>query len=354
MKKLSIKLVLFVIFITTISSVLSFFIATILRNVLFADSDFITKMFFGVAVRELTYPLATVVVALVIAGSTSKAFINPLTALSKATQRIADGDFSVRIKEKKNKDEIGQLQRNFNRMARELEGNELLKKDFTANMSHQFNTPLSIIKGYSKLLEQDDISDEDRKKYAGLITRESERLALLSENILRLSKLEAQEFIASPKSFLLDEQILQSIVRLEQKWEKKGIEFSVDMPETYYTGDEELLAHVWFNIVDNAICYSDGGEIEVILKNENDSIVVSIADSGQGMDEETRKHAFTRYYSGSSAHKGGSGLGLSIAARIVELHKGTISVESELGKGTKVIVSLPVVQEDKSKAKKSK
>ena len=164
MKKLSIKLALFVIFITTISSVLSFFIATILRNVLFADSDFITKMFFGVAVRELTYPLATVVVALVIAGSTSKAFINPLTALSKATQRIADGDFSVRIKEKKNKDEIGQLQRNFNRMARELEGNELLKKDFTANMSHQFKTPLSIIKGYSKLLEQDDISDEDRKE----------------------------------------------------------------------------------------------------------------------------------------------------------------------------------------------
>ncbi len=344
MKKYSVKVALIIIIIVSVSSICSFTLTMLLKGLFIPWLGAVETFIFGIAVKELIQPIMTVAISFLLIGSTINAIMTPLTRVSDATQKIANGDFSVRLKESGRDTEIGRLQSNFNRMAKELEGNEILKKDFAANMSHQFKTPLSIIKGYSSLLAEESISDEDRIKYATLITRESERLALLSENILKLSKLESQGLISSPKKFLLDDQILQSIVRLQPKWEAKNIEFIIDIPMTYYTGDEELLSQVWFNLVDNAIRYSEkDSEITVTMKKSSKQIVVSVSDNGMGMDEETKKRAFSRFYRGSSVHgKGGSGLGLPIAAKIIELHAGSIEIESEPNKGTCITVILPV------------
>lgn len=351
MKKFSVRVALMVIIIVSVSSTCSFILTMLLKGIFIPWLGVIESFIFGVAVKELIQPIMTVAIAFLLIGSTISAFLTPLTQISKATQKIANGDFSVRIKETKSDNEISRLQKDFNRMAKALEGNELLQKDFAANMSHQFKTPLSIIKGYSSLLSEETISDEDRIKYANLITRESERLARLSENILRLSKLEAQEFILSPKEFLLDDQILQAILRLQPKWEEKNIEFTVDIPMTYYTGDEELLSQVWFNLVENAIRYSESNsEITVTLIKSDSQLTFTIADNGIGMDEETKNRAFSRFYRGTSAHgKSGSGLGLPIAARIIELHGGTISIDSAPEKGTTVSVILPLADAPEKK-----
>lgn len=335
--ELSVMMVVIVIF----AAFFAFAIAVMLGNVFFGDVDVYVKLIFNFAIKELLMPISTVLIGSVIIGIIVPRVTKVITVLNEATQKIAKGDYSYRIPTDAmlRSDEIGSLAVNFNLMAKELESNEMLKKDFIGNISHEFKTPLSIIQGYARLLEQDDLPDDQRRRYARLIAEESGRLADLSSNMLKLSRLENQKFIVSPKPIALDEQILQSILRLQPKWEKKNIEFDTDIVETRVTGDEELLSQVWLNIVDNAIKYSpNGGLIRVTMEKENGVVSVTIADEGVGMSEETRRRAFERYY--TQDEKNGNGLGLSIVSRIVELHSGTVDIESEPGKGAAFIVRL--------------
>lgn len=313
----------------------------LVRKLFFAEPNDISMFVLGLVLRDFFFPGFTILVALFIIVPAAKYATRPLIAVSDAAKRIAQGDFSTRLPAFRSNDEVSGMASDFNTMAEELERNQLLKKDFAARISHQFKTPLSVITGYSRLLEEDGISDEERKKYAALITRESQRLASLSANILRLSKLESQGIIVSPAKFLLDEQIIQTILRLEPKWSRKNISFNIDLQPTYFFGDEELLSHVWFNIADNAVKYTgDGGEIAVVIEEDSSSLTVTFADSGIGMDSETQQNAFSDYYRGPSSVEG-TGLGLSIVKRIVELHDGSVRIESSPNCGCTVSVVLP-------------
>lgn len=221
---------------------------------------------------------------------------------------------------------------------------EYLQKDFIRNVSHEFKTPIASIQGFAKLMQNENLSHEDRIEFSGIILEETERLSKLSTNILRLSKLENQSELTLKKEFLLDEQIRSVLVLLEQKWSKKNLDLIVNMEKIFYAGDEELLQQVWINLIENAIKFSDeGGSISISLAQTEHYVEVEIADNGIGMDEETKQRIFERFFQGNASHSiEGSGLGLSIVKRILDLSNGEIQVKSSLTHGTVFLVKLPI------------
>jgi signal transduction histidine kinase len=326
------------------STLLSIFFSGLLRILLYPGTRLMDAILVGFALKEVLVPVMMVCFTAAFIGAVSKRMVNPIVKITNATKKIASGDFDVRLEETVHTDEIGELQRNFNRMARELKSNAYLKKDFVSNVSHEFKTPLAVIQGYAKLLEEDQVTEVERKEYASQIVRESERLSNLAANILRLSKLENQEISEIPERFLLDEQIRQCVLLLEPKWSVKHIEFDIRLPSISFVGNEELLSQVWINLIDNAVKFSNvNGEISISMHFQNNLAEIEISDFGIGMDEETSKRIFERFYQGDPSHsKEGNGLGLSIVKRIVEMHDGKIVVKSKPGEGTKFTVSLPL------------
>lgn len=267
--------------------------------------------------------------------------VRPLRKISEASKKVAAGNFDVALSVKGHH-EIADLTKNFNRMVKELSANEYLHKDFVSNVSHEFKTPITSLKGYAKLLRDKELSEEKRREYAEIIVSESDRLANLSSNLLRLSELENQTFNLKKESFSLDEQIRDSILLLQNDWEKKNLDLDLSLEEVSFTGDKHLLYQAWINLISNAIKYSDhNGEIKIVLKKE-DVIKVQIIDQGAGISEEDMQNIFLRFYKSDKARNtAGTGLGLSIVKKIIDLHGGTIQVQSEENAGSRFTVCLP-------------
>ena len=326
----------------------SAFIANTLIFLLWDIFSFEGNIDLAMRIRLFFAPVFTIISSAIVIPVTSKKAAAPIVELSAIAKKIAKGDFDISIKKSKRKDEIGDLERDFGLMIKELNSNEFMRKDFIANISHEFKTPLSIIQGYSKLLAKDLISDEERKQCALTIKNESERLLALSSNILRLSRLNAQTIQTNRTSFRIDEQIRQAVLLLEPTWSRRSIKFDIALYDQYYFGDEELLSQVWLNVIENAVKFSHNkGVIHIRLKNMESSIQVEIADHGRGIDETTKSRVFEQFYQGEASRANdGSGLGLAIVKRIVELHKGSINIESIQGEGTKFFVILPLVGEN--------
>lgn len=264
-----------------------------------------------------------------------KVIIKPIKKIGDAFREVSEGNFSVRVSEDEKIDEIREMAKRFNAMTYDLSHIETLRTDFVANVLHEFKTPISSIEGYATLLQNPALSEEKRMLYTRKILENSRRLTNLTSNMLLLSKLENQATITDNKQFRLDEQIRKTILLLEDKWTKKNIVFDLDLPFLTYYGSEKLLKQVWFNVIDNAIKHSsDGGVIEISLKNEQSSIFVEIKDHGEGMSEEVMKHVFEKFYQGDSSRKEeGNGLGLALVKRIINICNGKISVKSVLGQG---------------------
>ena len=162
-----------------------------------------------------------VVFMLIIMGISNKA-MKPILQLNNATQEVAKGNFDVMVVND-SQDEIGQLTISFNKMAKELKSIEYLRKDFVSNVSHEFKTPISSIQGFAKLLENKDLTEQERQEYLGIIMEETERLSNLSSNILKLSKLESQDIVFNKIEYSLDEQIRRIMLLLEPKWCEKAL-----------------------------------------------------------------------------------------------------------------------------------
>ena len=296
--------------------------------------------------------MASVVLGTVIAYFASKKFLKPINNLIKATKIIAKGNFNVRLKETSNPAVIRELVESFNKMAEELGGIEIFRNDFINNFSHEFKTPIVSIKGFAKQLKQDNLTTGQQREYIDIIIKECERLSDMSSKVLLLTKLENQQIITDKKDYYLDEQIRNCILLLEKQWNKKNIIFNVELVPAVFHGNEEMLSHVWLNLLDNAIKYSpEYGEISVSCRESKKTAPgggfenfteVKITDKGIGMDEKTLKHIFEKFYQGDAAHSdNGNGLGLPLVKRIIELCGGRISVQSEKNKGTSFYIYLP-------------
>ena len=291
----------------------------------------------------LLFLAGSILIGAIIALFVGKLIIRPIQNISNAFDRLSRGDFSVRVSEDEKIDEIREMARRFNSMTYDLSHIETLRSDFVVNVSHEFKTPIAAIEGYATLLQDASLAKEKHARYVEKILDNSRRLSDLSSNILALSKLENQETILHQKEYRLDEQLRKAVLLFESKWSSKNIEFDIDLPNSTFYGNEQLLDQVWVNILDNAIKHSPcGGIIQIRLWRNEDSVSVFIKDEGDGMSEDVQKHIFEKFYQGDrSRTTEGNGLGLALVKRIVDLCEGTVAVESAPDKGAAFLVTLP-------------
>lgn len=263
---------------------------------------------------------------------------------------VAEGNLNTEL-DLKNAGEYEMIYRNFNKMVKELKSTKIEMQNFVNDFSHEFKTPITSIQGFAELLLDTEVSEDDRKQYLQIIADESARLAELSQNTLLLSKLDAQQVVTDNKEFSLDEQIKKCAILLFKEFEKKQLILNMDLPNVKYCGNAELIHQIWMNLLMNAIKFTpQNGEISVAMFVNENGITVEITDSGIGMDEETVKNIFKKYYQGEASHvTRGYGLGLSIVDRIVELCGGNIFVRSELDSGSTFTIILPIRRSKNSK-----
>lgn len=345
-KSLNITMVLFIFFIMVTAGLL-----TSVCFLFFYAMDFFPFPFLTPILSPFIALLVSSIIGTSLSAMVSEKLLKPLHQLINATKIIAKGDFSVRVPEINNDSEIAVLLRNFNQMAEELGSIEMFRNDFINNFSHEFKTPIVSIRGFARQLQNENISEEKRREYTEIIISEAERLTKMSSNVLLLTKFENQQFITNQTEYDLDEQIRNCVILLEKQWSRKNIDISLNLSKVRIFSNEEMLSHLWINLIDNAIKYTDeNGKISIILYETNDKIIFTITDSGKGMDEYTIKHIFDKFYQADKSRSTyGNGLGLSIVKRIIELCRGDIAVESRIGAGTTFSVTLPKYQKEEQK-----
>ncbi len=260
--------------------------------------------------------------------------LKPFNRMINQINRLANGDFKARLKFGKplsTHPVFKEMCESFNKMAEELEGTEMLRSDFVNNFSHEFKTPIVSIAGFAKLLRRGNLTEEQKADYLAIIEEESLRLASMANNVLSLTKVENQSILTEIKSYNLSEQIRSCLLILENKWTKKNIDFSLEFEEVNLSADEELLKQVWINLLDNAIKFSpEGGRVEIQIIESDDKISARISNYGSEIPPEHIGKIFGKFYQADESHSSeGNGVGLAVAKRIVELHRGELSVESK-------------------------
>lgn len=269
----------------------------------------------------------------------------PITRLGNAMGLVAQGNFSVRLDEKHVFKEIEAIYKNFNLMTRELGNTEILQSDFVSNVSHEFKTPINAIEGYATLLqgERERLSPE-QGQYVDKILFNTRRLSKLVGNILLLSKVDNQAIQSQRTTFRLDEQIRQAILHLESEWAPKDIDFDIELDSMEYTGCENLLLHVWTNLIGNAVKFDPPGSfVGIRLRQSRSNVIFTVEDSGPGIPESAKQHIFDRFYQSDSSHKQeGNGLGLALVKQIVNASDGLVTVENLAQGGCRFTVILPL------------
>jgi signal transduction histidine kinase len=276
------------------------------------------------------------------------------TEMIDALKRISQGDFHVNLdwgfgdrKERQGRPHpYAQLANSINDMAANLKAMEELREEFISNVSHEIGSPLTSIIGFARALKDEHLDREQRDRYLTIIETECLRLSKLSENLMKLAVLDSERHPFHPFPYRLDKQLISLILACEPQWEAKHIEMTVEAGEVEVNADEDLMSQVWMNLLHNAIKFTpEGGSISVSLSHHGEQAVVRIADTGPGIDEQEQQRIFERFYKADKSRTrivGGSGLGLSIAHKIIEMHRGTISVYSRPGEGAAFTVQLPL------------
>lgn len=270
----------------------------------------------------------------------------PLNEILAATERITKGDFDVKLVSShpyKYIDEFDLIKENINRMVNELSKNEVLKNDFISNVSHEIKTPLSVIQSYSNALKDETLPKDKREKYLDNLQENCRKLTNLVTNILRLNKLENQRLLPEFERFNLSELLITQIVQFEELIDKKDIELVCNIEEDLFIENEKsYLELVFNNLISNAIKFTnEKGKIEISLKRKEKEYIIEFKDSGCGMDSETGRHIFDKFYQGDTSHsKEGNGLGLALVKRVIDIIGGSISVESEIGVGTTFTIAI--------------
>ena len=219
-----------------------------------------------------------------------------------------------------------------------------LLRRFIHDFSHEFKTPIVSISGFAKLLQKGNLSEEQEKEYLEIIRTESEKLSNMAMNVLDMNKLDNVSVLTDVTRFNLSEQLRHCVLMLEKKWTEKEQEIDIDLDEYYFSGNEDMLSEVWINLLDNAIKFSPvGGKIIVKVRPKDGWLAVEVRNNGEEIPDKDKDRIFDKFYQTDPSHAtAGNGLGLSICKRIVELHKGTISVTSTFGL-TVFTVNLPQI-----------
>lgn len=297
----------------------------------------------NVMVLPIMTLIASIIIGVIVSACSSRIVLKNVREFITATDKLSKGDFSARLNIKR-PPEFKVLSKNFNKMAEELGGIEVLRTDFINNFSHEFKTPIISIKGFAEILKDDELPKEEKNEYLDIIIEESKRLTSLATNVLNLSKIETQVILKDIQRFNMGEQIRQSILLLDSKFESKNILLDVNIQDCYINGNKEMLNQVWVNLLDNAIKFNNkNGMVSINMKREENNILITIIDTGVGINKEAINKIFDKFYQEDTSHAtNGNGLGLSIVKKIIELHGGTIQCDSIVSKGTKFTVTIPL------------
>ena len=296
----------------------------------------------------LYWAIVTAIICAIIVHQKHKAFDVPIKKLSEAAEKVAGGDFSVYLEPlhtADKRDYIDIMFEDFNKMVAELGSIETLKNDFIANVSHEIKTPLTLIRSYAFALKNQDLTEEERDEYADTVISAVDNLTALVTNILKLSKLENQGIFTTPVPYDLCRQLFDIAIAFEKSIAEKGIIFETKIDDRLMIQAEPgMLELVWNNLLSNAVKFTpEGGSITLSQYYDDDFVIVSISDTGCGMNQETMKHIFDKFYQGDTSHfVKGNGLGLALCQRVVDLVGGTISVESSPNEGSTFTVRIPI------------
>lgn len=282
--------------------------------------------------------LILLVASLLISYLLARSFTRPLLKIKKATEVMASGDFSIRIRTKK-EDEIGRLAQTINNLGEQLAKIEQLRKDLIANVSHELRTPLSLIRGYAETIR--DVSGnnpEKRDRQLGIIIEETERLSSIVDDILNLSQMQSGYIHLNESRFMINETIEAIIRRYDVLSEKTGVKIASQCNENIAVeADETRIGQVLYNLINNAFNHTlAGGMIQVSAVDLDGKVRIEVSDSGNGIAEEDLPHIWDRFYKAdkSGSKPAGTGLGLAIVKGVMEAHHAAYGVKSQQGVGT--------------------
>lgn len=313
-------------------------------------------------VSGLIIALGLVIISLVIISGLTfiRSIVKPIRNLSLIAAQIAHGDFSASEKiEHKYDDEIGDLCDAVSDMAKDLQTTEQMKNDFISRVSHELRTPLTAIKGWAETMQLSERGKLDRKTFdkgMGVIIKESTRLTSIVEELLDFSRIQSGRMVLMNEKLDILAEFDETVYMLKERAVKEGKHLLYDEPEAVYPpvyGDRNRLKQVFLNVIDNALKYTPKGGVvaaQVIYsKDEPDVIKIVITDTGCGISAEDLPKVKEKFYKANQTVRG-SGIGLAVADEIMNLHNGSLDIESGEGVGTTVTLTFPVYKEGEAQA----
>ena len=295
------------------------------------------------------------VISIIISLIISRTLLSPIQGMTKAAEAMADGDFSKKIRVE-SEDEIGILATTFNDMAaqietmlEELKKAEMLRREFVANVSHELRTPLTSIRTYAETISDNrGIPTETEEEFLRVIINESDRMTKIVQDLLELSRFDSGHTTLTVEPFSIERSLrdVHAAIALEARKRNHVLNLELEWKLPAISGDRARIEQVLMNIISNALKYTpDGGRIDIYGGSSESNVWVKIEDTGIGIPEEDLTRIFDRFYRVDKARareSGGTGLGLAIAREIVTRHGGDIVIESALGTGTSVTITLPI------------
>lgn len=294
---------------------------------------------------------------LILSGSLfTRSIVNPVKDIGETAKRIAGGDLEARIDQYPYNDEIGELCATINDMATKLAASDRMKNDFISTISHELRTPLTAIKGWGEtLLQIGDTDSAMTERGMGVIISEASRLNAMVEELLDFSRMSSGRMKMNSDRIDILAELDEVVFAFKERSIKEGIEVVYNVPRNPapVNGDASRIRQVFINILDNALKYTEhGGKIIVFAEMPNPAtIIISISDTGKGIPPEDLPHVKEKFYKANTTVRG-SGIGLAVADEIVRLHNGELDVDSVLGEGTTVRITIPLEPKEHDQAEK--
>lgn len=306
----------------------------------------------SIGLRTALLAVFVLVLTFAISSAVAGWFVNPIAEMTKKAQSLARGDFGVDFHGNDYGTEMIELADSLNYARDELSKTDRMQKELIANVSHDFKTPLTMIKGYaSMIIEISGNNPEKRNKHAQIIVEEADRLTSLVNDVLDLSKISAGITQLEQSKINMSAYLEEILGRFDYLKDGQGYLFETDIEENLYTvADKVKIGQVLYNLIGNAVNYTgEDKRILLSLKKEGELFRFSVTDTGSGIKQEELADIWDRYYRSTEAHKRpvqGTGLGLSIVKTLLEKHGFRFGVESEVGKGSTFFVLFPLVEND--------
>jgi signal transduction histidine kinase len=312
---------------------------------MFQNTDSIQNMIYKLKHHFIMVGILSVFLTIITIALLSRVITIPLIRMKQATEKLSKGDFSVRV-QVKGEDELAELGKAIQTLARDLEYLKKERNEFLASISHELRTPLTYVKGYADIARRPKIEEEERNRYLSIIYEEAEHMQKLVKDLFELAKMDQHSFQIHKEPINLCSFLKKLHNKMHPAFQAKKVSLVYQCEKSITVHiDQKRFEQVMINLLDNALKYSNqGSSVSIDVRAEKKKIMIIVSDEGGGIPAEDLPHIFERFYrvdKSRSRNSGGTGLGLAIAKEIVESHGGSIYAESEYGKGTNIIITLP-------------